>query len=42
MAEQFKFSMNIKPRVRDQFLGTGIVLMSVLLEWEADAAAAYN
>jgi len=41
MAQQAKFSINVKPRARDQFLGTGIVYMSVLMDYSLEGGNAY-
>jgi len=41
MAEEFKFGINIKPRARDDFRGSGIVFMSVYLDWALDVTNAY-
>jgi len=41
MAQKAKFSISVKPRARDQFLGTGIVFVSAYLDWLADLADAY-
>jgi len=41
MVEQFKFSINIRPRATDEYRGTGMVYMSTYLDWTEDVVNAY-
>ena len=41
MAQQLNFSIDIKPRSTDQFLGTGIVFASAYLDWLVDVYDPY-